>query len=141
MSTEICMYLKITGENIHDSKFQTTLHLIIILFTLQTSMVDNECDRNCSEETRTCMDNVRKCSLMKRRHTTYSNMNDTEFDSMVSESSSEFIKCLLSIMRKPGGTFITNALCIGYERPSRFINGLLHNKSSYECILGNMFHK
>ena len=28
--------------------------------------------------------------------------------------------------------------CISYERPSRFINGLLHNKSSYECILGNM---
>ena len=88
MSTEICMYPEITGEDLHDSKFQTTLHLIIIL-NLQTSMVDNECDRNCSEETRTCMDNVRKCSLMKRRTTTYSNMNDTEFDSMVSKSSSD----------------------------------------------------
>ena len=31
----------------------------------------------------------------------------------------EQVLCLTKEKRSPGGCFITNALCIGYERPSR----------------------
>ena len=60
--------------------------LVILIFCLQSAIVENDCDRNCSNETRTSMDNLRKCTLKKKRNTIYRNMEDTEFDVMVSDS-------------------------------------------------------
>ena len=56
------------------------------ILCLQSAVVENDCDRNCSNETRTCMDNLRKCTLKKKRNIIYRNMADSQFDFMVSDS-------------------------------------------------------
>ena len=77
---------------------------VFLMFCLQSATVENECDRNCSNETRTCMDNLRKCTLMKKRNTIYRNMEDTEFDAMVSDSINTTLTLVSSPFRHPSLT-------------------------------------
>ena len=85
--------------------------LLCLIFCPQTATVENECDRKCSNETRTSMDSLRKCTLMKERNATYRNMDDAGFDALVSESqiieyTSRYI-CLHNINEVPSMLSIT----------------------------------